>query len=102
MATSHSTKSPRTSRTDKPLIVGYRPQGGDTSTPQITLSGKWLGEAGFEPGQHYTVKASDGCLVIMAMNSREEELLAELETTLRTMAEMKRSLSQIGNAFKAA
>ncbi|WP_420259496.1 SymE family type I addiction module toxin, partial [Kluyvera sp. M-M157-B] len=36
--------------------MGYRPQGGDTSTPQITLSGKWLCEAGFAPGQHYTVK----------------------------------------------
>jgi len=79
--------------------VGYRPQGGDTSTPQITLSGKWLSEAGFEPGQHYTVKISDGCLVVMAMNSREEELLAELETTRGKLTEMKRSL---GNVFKAA
>ncbi|WP_313667153.1 SymE family type I addiction module toxin [Atlantibacter sp.] len=99
MATNHSTKSTRTSRTDKPLIVGYRPQGGETNTPQITLSGKWLSEAGFEPGQHYTVKISDGCLVVMAMNSREEELLAELETTRRKLTEMKRS---IGDVFKAA
>ena len=35
----------------------------------------------------------------MAMNSREEELLAELETTRGKLTEMKRS---IGNVFKAA
>ncbi|HHK8061256.1 TPA: SymE family type I addiction module toxin [Serratia marcescens] len=61
-----------------PLIVGYRPQGGDTSTPQITLSGKWLCEAGFAPGQHYTVKISEGCLVLVAMNTQEEALLTQL------------------------
>lgn len=102
MANTHSTKATRNTRTDKPLIVGYRPQGGDTSTPQITLAGKWLCEAGFSPGQHYTVKISEGCLVLVAMNTQEEALLTQLDSARQTVAEMKRALNQIGNTFKAA
>ncbi|WP_313109837.1 SymE family type I addiction module toxin [Atlantibacter sp.] len=102
MANTHSTKAARNTRTDKPLIVGYRPQGGDTSTPQITLSGKWLCEAGFAPGQHYMVKISEGCLVLVAMNTQEEALLTQLDSARQTVAEMKRALNQIGNTFKAA
>ncbi|WP_442878694.1 SymE family type I addiction module toxin [Brenneria sp. g21c3] len=44
--------------------VGYRPNKGDTSTPAITLSGKWLGEAGFTTGQSLKLRIMPGCIVI--------------------------------------
>ncbi|MDU4365527.1 MAG: hypothetical protein E7I50_25865 [Klebsiella oxytoca] len=46
MADSHSTSDFAVSGTERHLIVGYRPQGRDTSTPSLTLSGKWLRAAG--------------------------------------------------------
>ncbi|RZI06332.1 type I addiction module toxin, SymE family, partial [Staphylococcus aureus] len=50
MADSHSTSDFAVSGTERHLIVGYRPQGRDTSTPSLTLSGKWLRAAGFDTG----------------------------------------------------
>lgn len=49
MADSHSTSDFAVSGTERHLIVGYRPQGRDTSTPSLTLSGKWLRAAGSIP-----------------------------------------------------
>ena len=102
MATTQSTRATRNTRPAKPRSVVYRPQGGDTSTPQITLAGKWLCEAGVAPGEQYTVKISEGCLVLVAMNTQEEALLTQLDSARQTVAEMKRALKQIGNRFKAA
>ncbi|MBE5221087.1 MULTISPECIES: SymE family type I addiction module toxin [Pectobacterium] len=65
MAERHSTSTKRISRTDRQVIVGYRPQQGDTSTPKIILCGKWLRDAGFETGQNVTVKIADGCLTLL-------------------------------------
>lgn len=46
-------------------------------TPEITLSGKWLKEAGFEIGALVKVQCEDGKLVILLDKAREEELEAE-------------------------
>ncbi|WP_390196451.1 SymE family type I addiction module toxin [Brenneria goodwinii] len=43
--------------------VGYRPNKGDTSTPAITISGKWLQEAGFCTGQSLKLRVMPGCIV---------------------------------------
>lgn len=48
------------------------------------------------------VKISEGCLVLVAMNTQEEALLTQLDSARQTVAEMKRALKQIGNTFKAA
>ena len=50
MAVSHSTPDSDQSGTERSVIVGYRPNVFDKSTPKIILSGKWLREAGLIPG----------------------------------------------------
>ncbi len=40
MAGLHSTPDITVSGTERQLLVGYRPNGLDTSTPSLTLSGK--------------------------------------------------------------
>lgn len=66
MATAHSTPDFPATKTERTLIVGYRPQGADKSTPSLTLSGKWLREVGFDTGQQVSVKVMGGCIVLMA------------------------------------
>ncbi|WP_306293935.1 SymE family type I addiction module toxin [Salmonella bongori] len=48
MANSHSTSDLPIAKTERSFLMGYRPQRRDKSTPGLTLSGKWLHEAGFE------------------------------------------------------
>ena len=78
MADSHSTPDFVVSGTERHLIVGYRPQGRDTSTPSLTLSGKWLRAAGYDTGKRFTVKVMDGCIVLLPQSDKEEMLKAEL------------------------
>ncbi|WP_142472021.1 SymE family type I addiction module toxin [Klebsiella oxytoca] len=78
MADSHSTSDFAVSGTERHLIVGYRPQGRDTSTSSLTLSGKWLRAAGFDTGKRFTVKVMDGCIVLLPQSDKEEMLKAEL------------------------
>lgn len=78
MADSHSTSDFAVSGTERHLIVGYRPQGRDTSTPSLTLSGKWLRAAGFDTGKRFTVKVMDSCIVLLPQSDKEEMLKAEL------------------------
>ncbi|MEY1177789.1 SymE family type I addiction module toxin [Providencia vermicola] len=45
--------------------VGYLPNRGEPNpSPQLTISGKWLNELGFEVGTHYTLTRQAGQLVI--------------------------------------
>ncbi|MEY0972610.1 SymE family type I addiction module toxin [Providencia huaxiensis] len=45
--------------------VGYTPNRGKPNpSPQLTLSGKWLKEMGFEVGRHYTLSRQAGQLII--------------------------------------
>ncbi|MDX5631076.1 MULTISPECIES: SymE family type I addiction module toxin [unclassified Brenneria] len=50
--------------------VGYRPNRGDTSTPAINISGKWLQEAGFSTGQPLKLRVMPGCIVITVQDLR--------------------------------
>jgi len=95
MADPHSTSDLPATKPERTFIVGYRPKCLDTSTPSITLSGKWLREAGFETGNHYTLKVMPGCLVLVALSDREETLTKELIQTKRTLAEMKGMLESV-------
>ena len=78
MADSHSTPDTDQSGTERSLIVGYRPNVYDKSTPKIILSGKWLRAAGFDTGKRFTVKVMDGCIVLLPQSDKEEMLKAEL------------------------
>ena len=78
MADSHSTPDTDQSGTERSVIVGYRPNVFDKSTPKIILSGKWLREAGFDTGKPVTVKVMDGCIVLLPLSDKEEKLTAEL------------------------
>lgn len=79
MADPHSTPDLPVAKTERSLIMGYRPHGGDKSTPSVTLSGKWLREAGFDTGQQVNVKVMDGCIVLMAYSQQEQTLLLQLK-----------------------
>lgn len=79
MADPHSTPDLPAAKTERSLIMGYRPHGGDKSTPSVTLSGKWLREAGFDTGQQVSVKVMEGCIVLIAENKQEQKLLDELK-----------------------
>ncbi|KNC92849.1 SymE family type I addiction module toxin [Trabulsiella odontotermitis] len=78
MADSHSTPDITETGTERKIIVGYRPQGLDTSTPSLHLSGKWMRAAGFDTGRHVTVKVMQGCIVLVAYSEQEQKLLDEL------------------------
>lgn len=93
MADPHSTPDTPIAKTDRTLIVGYRPQGTNKSTPSLTLSGKWLRDAGFDTGQQVTVKVAEGCLVLMAGSEQEQTLLAELKAAQRKLKEIEGAMA---------
>ncbi|HHT8351408.1 TPA: SymE family type I addiction module toxin [Raoultella ornithinolytica] len=92
MADSHSTPDITVSGTECQLLVGYRPNGRDTSTPSLTLSGKWLREAGFDTGKPVTVKVMDGCIVLMPLSEKEEMLKAELQKIQHSLKSVNSTL----------
>lgn len=92
MADSHSTPDITVSGTERQLLVGYRPNGRDTSTPSLTLSGKWLREAGFDTGKPVTVKVMDGCIVLMPLSEKEEMLKAELKKIQHSLKSVNSTL----------
>ena len=95
MADSHSTSDFAVSGTERHLIVGYRPQGRDTTTPSLTLSGKWLHAAGFDTGQQVTVKVMKGCIVLVAYNEQEQRLQDDYKRTKAKLTEIEDALAAI-------
>ncbi|MCM7886589.1 SymE family type I addiction module toxin [Enterobacter sichuanensis] len=95
MADSHSTPDTDQSGTERSLIVGYRPNVFDKSTPNIILSGKWLRAAGFETGHHVTVKVMKGCIVLVAYNEQEQRLQDEYKRTKDKLMQIEKGLAAI-------
>lgn len=93
MADSHSTPDTDETGTERSLIVGYRPKVRDKSTPNITLSGKWLRAAGFETGHQVTVKVMKGCIVLMAYSETEQKLLEENKRAQARLREIQGALA---------
>jgi len=93
MADSHSTPDTTATGTERTLIVGYRPQGLDRSTPNLILSGKWLRAAGFDTGDQVTLKVMDGCIVVMAHNPHEKKLLNELKQAQKKLKGIEGALA---------
>ncbi|MEH3409353.1 SymE family type I addiction module toxin [Enterobacter quasiroggenkampii] len=95
MADSHSAPDPDQSGTERSLIVGYRPNVFDKSTPKIILSGKWLRAAGFDTGQQVTVKVMKGCIVLVAYNEQEQRLQDDYKRTKAKLIEIEDALAAI-------
>ena len=95
MADSHSTPDTTATGTERTLIVGYRPQGRDRSTPNLILSGKWLRAAGFDTGQQVTVKVMKGCIVLVAYNEQEQRLQDDYKRTKAKLIEIEDALAAI-------
>ena len=93
MADSHSTPDTDQSGTERSLIVGYRPNVFDKSTPKIILSGKWLRAAGFDTGQQVTVKVMKGCIVLY--NEQEQRLQDDYKRTKAKLTEIEDALADI-------
>ncbi|MTC54021.1 type I addiction module toxin, SymE family [Providencia alcalifaciens] len=50
--------------------MGYLPNRGKPNPrPQLTISGKWLKELGFEVGSHFTLTRQTGQLIIQLAES---------------------------------
>lgn len=58
-------KSKKPAKTERHYTVSYVPNRGDTSTPALNLSGKWLRAVGFETGTSVTVKIAGDCIVLI-------------------------------------
>ncbi|CCG88189.1 SymE family type I addiction module toxin [Erwinia piriflorinigrans] len=69
-------------KTQRRVTVGYRPKGGERDTPQVSIAGKWLAEAGFSVGTGVSLAVLDGCLR-MIPDSREEMRLRAMEQQLK-------------------
>lgn len=95
MADSHSTPDTDQAGTERSLIVGYRPNVFDKSTPKIILSGKWLRAAGFDTGQQVTVKVMKGCIVLVAYNEQEQRLQDDYKRTKAKLVQIEKGLSAI-------
>ncbi|WP_044182948.1 SymE family type I addiction module toxin [Phytobacter massiliensis] len=93
MADLHSNLDTTPAGTNRRLIVGYRPQGGDKNTPSLALSGKWLREAGFDTGRQVSVKVMDGCIVLMTDSEKEQMLAQELKQAKQALKEIKGALA---------
>ncbi|WP_230320774.1 SymE family type I addiction module toxin [Erwinia sorbitola] len=66
------------------------------------LKGKWLREAGFETGEHLTVKISDGCIVIIQDSDELDELKHEQEELRQQLRDINQANRNMKNAAKAA
>ncbi|EOF4707181.1 MAG: SymE family type I addiction module toxin [Klebsiella huaxiensis] len=69
--------------------VGYVPNRGDTSTPSLNLSGKWLKEAGFDTGRGVMVKITGDCIVLIPDNDEIHELRTQLKQVKEGIKVMK-------------
>ncbi|TSJ59706.1 type I addiction module toxin, SymE family [Atlantibacter subterranea] len=85
--------SERTAKTQRRYTVGYLPNHGDTSTPTITLSGKWLREAGFDTGRGISVHIAGDCIVLIPDNDEAQALREELKEVKATVKDMRQKLS---------
>ncbi len=90
------------SKAQRNYTVGYLPNGGDTSTPNIHLKGKWLREAGFETGAHLTVKITDGCIVLVLDSEEMDDLKHEQESLRQQLRDIKQANRNMQSATKAA
>ncbi|WP_213134347.1 SymE family type I addiction module toxin [Citrobacter sp. FP75] len=95
MANSHSTPDTDQSGTEHSLIVGYRPNIFDKSTPKIILSGKWLRAAGFDTGQQITVKVMNGCIVLMVYGEQEQQLQDKLKEAQQNLNRIESTLATL-------
>ncbi|MDV5354846.1 type I addiction module toxin, SymE family [Kosakonia sp. SMBL-WEM22] len=76
-------------KTERRYTVGYAPNQGDTSTPCLNLSGKWLKEAGFTTGKGVTVKIAGECIVLIPDNDNEHALRQELKQMRQAVKAVK-------------
>ncbi|MBK5144384.1 type I addiction module toxin, SymE family [Budviciaceae bacterium BWR-B9] len=88
------TQTPHLSITQRRYTVGYIPNRGDTSTPLLNLSGKWLKEAGFDTGTGVTVKITEGCIVLIPDNDEVKELREQLKQVKQAVKVMNQGLAE--------
>lgn len=75
-------------------LVSYRLKVGDCSTPQMSIAGKWLAEAGLEVGTGVSLKVMDGCLVLIPDSRNETRLRWELVHLEQQNREIELTLRQ--------
>ena len=81
--------SEKSAKTQRRYTVGYVPNHGDTSTPSLSLSGKWLREVGFDTGVGVTAKIAGDCIVLIPDNDEVHELRTQLKQVKEAVKVMK-------------
>lgn len=76
-------------KTERRYTVSYVPQQGNTSTPSLNLSGKWLKEVGFNIGSGVTVKIAGGCIVLIPDNDEMKALREEIKQMKQAVKAVK-------------
>jgi toxic protein SymE len=75
----HPSSRKSVDKSQRRYTVGYVPNQGDTSTPAINLSGKWLREVGFDTGRGLTARIAGDCIVLIPDNDDVQVLREELK-----------------------
>ena len=76
-------------KTERRYTVSYVPQQGNTSTPSLNLSGKWLKEVGFNIGTGVAVKIAGGCIVLIPDNDEMKALREEIKQMKQAVKAVK-------------
>lgn len=76
-------------KTERRNTVSYVPQQGNTSTPSLNVSGKWLKEVGFDTGTGVTVKIARGCIVLIPDNNEMKALREEIKQMKKMVKAVK-------------
>ena len=76
-------------KTERRYTVSYVPQQGNTSTPSLNLSGKWLKEVGFNIGTGVTVKIAGDCIVLIPDNDEMKALRDEIKQMKKAVKAVK-------------
>lgn len=76
-------------KTERRYTASYVPQQGNTSTPSLNLSGKWLKEVGFNIGTGVTVKIAGGCIVLIPDNDEMKALREEIKQMKQAVKAVK-------------
>lgn len=76
-------------KTARRYTVSYVPQQGNTSTPSLNLSGKWLKEVGFNIGTGVTVKIAGDCIVLIPDSGEVQALREQLKQVKQAIKTVK-------------
>ncbi|MBI0552777.1 SymE family type I addiction module toxin [Pectobacterium parmentieri] len=68
-----------------------------SQSPSIHLKGEWLREAGFDTGTPFTVRVSEGCLVLIPDSNELQEAREQLYQVQQVVKGIKSGMANVLN-----